>query len=56
MILPKHSFALPLFLMTAASKFNPVSAGTAFETKDHLKTAVNSFCDGTFDANVSPYG
>ena len=56
-ILSKHSLALPLLLIAAASNFNPVaSAGTAFESKADLHTAVNSYCGGTFNASVSSYG
>ena len=45
-ILSKHSFALPLFLIAAASNFNPVSAGTGipFANKSDLETAVNTYC------------
>ena len=54
-IISKHSLAL--FLIAAASNFNPVSAGTAFATRDDLKDAVDSYCDGTFDSVASPsYG
>ena len=56
-ILFKHPLALALFLIAAASNFNPASAGTAFGTRDELKIAVNSFCAGTFDEDASPaYG
>ena len=54
-ILSKPSLALALFLIAAASNFNPVSAVTAFESYDELKTAANAYCAGTFDA-ASPYG
>ena len=56
MHLSKHPLFLPLLLIAAASNFNPVSAGTAFASTGDLKAAVNSYCDGTFDAVTSPYG
>jgi len=56
MHLSKHPLFLPLLLIAAASNFNPVSARTAFETRNELKAAVDSYCDGTFNAVTSPYG
>jgi len=53
MFLSKHSVVLPLLLITAAS---PVaSAVKAFETKDKLQTAVDSYCADSFD-DESTYG
>jgi len=57
MHLSKHPLFSFLFLIAAAaSNFNPVSAGTAFESTDDLYNAVDSYCDGTFNAVTSPYG
>ena len=53
MLLSKHSLFLPLLLIAAAS---PVaSAVIAFETKDELKLAVDSYCGDAFD-DESTYG
>ena len=48
-IFSKYSLALPIFLIAAASNFNPVSADetvTAFETNIELSDAVNLYCGG----------
>ena len=52
MIPSKHHFlAVPLFLIAAASNFDPVSAGTAFGHRNELKAAVDTYCEfGTVDA------
>eukprot|EP00554_Chaetoceros_debilis_P001558 CAMPEP_0194095246 /NCGR_PEP_ID=MMETSP0149-20130528/56729_1 /TAXON_ID=122233 /ORGANISM="Chaetoceros debilis, Strain MM31A-1" /LENGTH=295 /DNA_ID=CAMNT_0038781187 /DNA_START=134 /DNA_END=1021 /DNA_ORIENTATION=- len=53
MFLSKHSLVLSLLLITAAS---PVaSAVKAFETKDDLQAAVDSYCADAFD-DESTYG
>ena len=47
---------LSLFLMTAGSYFKPVVAYTPFQTRSELKTAVDQYCDGTFNSTSSAYG
>jgi len=49
MFLTKHPLVLSLLLITAACASPVASAVKAFETRNELKTAVDSYCAGTFD-------
>ena len=56
MLFSKHPLVLPLFLIAAAS---PVASAVkqAFESKNELKAAADSYCAGTFNAeDVTKYG